>query len=112
MIYEYILLDEEKIARENPSLVISELYKKIEDNGKRFNLKRSTETYDETGKGIMLETDGSDEEYKNSMIFYMTLTLDSQVMKYVEKWSLIHNLDDDGDVFIEEDVLEVRREVK
>ncbi len=50
--YEYLLLDEERFVRENPGQDIKELYKRIEVNANKVNLKVSKKTYGETGGGI------------------------------------------------------------
>ena len=105
MMYEYLLLDEERFIRENSGQDIKELYKRIEVNANKVNLKVSKKTYGETGGGIFLETDDSVNEYRNRGCFFMAITLDMQVMEYLIKWRAIHNLERGGDSFDDEDVL-------
>lgn len=110
MIYEYILLDEERMAKEEPEMDIQAVYKQIEDNAKKYNLKPFKGFYP-TDKGIWVETDDSDDEYRDRGKFFMTLTLNETVMKYVIKWVATNNLENE-DVFEDDDVLESMRQVK
>lgn len=104
MIYEYILLDEERIAKEETEVTATDLYKIIESVANDHNMKKSKGAY-KREKGIWVKSDDSVNEFRNSFGFFGILTLEDLVMQYVKKWSMVHNLENKLGPFHEDDVL-------
>jgi len=110
MIYEYILLDEERIAKEDPCVVIKNKYDEILEIAKQFDMYKS-DGYYKTRKGLWIKSNDSDEEYVNAGKFFMDMTFNKWIMRYIKQWSMVHNLDDE-DSFVEEDVLSSMKKYK
>jgi hypothetical protein len=104
MIYEYILLDEEKMLKENPTVVANDKYAEILKIAEQYNMKKSEPFY-ETEKGLWIKSDDSDNEFVNAGIFFMVLTDNKWLLKYITHWYAIHNFDDE-DEFVTENVLD------